>query len=116
MVDIQDLVETFVPFAKRFSWLTRSVNGLVTSAVGSILLGATAAEAAAVKGKKGVLVPISVRHGDSITTCQSGRIVKYDEAYHYPDCLPLARLSADEALKHRGLVGWPKTQEAVYGR
>ena len=59
VIDIQDLVETFVPFAKRFSWLTRSMNGLVSSAVGTVLLGASAAEKEVLKEKKGVMVPIS---------------------------------------------------------
>lgn len=59
VIDIQDLVETFVPFAKRFSWLTRSLNGLVSSAVGTVLLGASAAEKEVLKEKKGVMVPIS---------------------------------------------------------
>jgi hypothetical protein len=37
-VDLLDLVETFVPFAKRLSWLTRRVTGLVSSTVGSVAL------------------------------------------------------------------------------
>lgn len=38
VVDVQDVIDTFVPFAKRFSWLSRRVAGLVTSTVGSIAL------------------------------------------------------------------------------
>lgn len=38
VVDVQDVIDTFVPFAKRFSWLSRRMAGLVTSTVGSIAL------------------------------------------------------------------------------
>lgn len=38
VVDVQDVINTFVPFAKRFSWLSRRVAGLATSTVGSIAL------------------------------------------------------------------------------
>lgn len=38
VVDVQDVIDTFVPGAKRFSWLSRRVAGLVTSTVGSIAL------------------------------------------------------------------------------
>jgi hypothetical protein len=38
VVDVQDVIDTFIPFAKRFSWLSRRVAGLVTSTVGSVAL------------------------------------------------------------------------------
>lgn len=37
-IDLMDLVETFVPFAKRLGWLTRRFTGLVSSTVGSAAL------------------------------------------------------------------------------
>jgi hypothetical protein len=40
VVDFQDVIDTFVPFAKRFSWLSRRVAGLLTSTMGSIALSA----------------------------------------------------------------------------
>lgn len=38
VIDVRDVVETFVPFAKRIGWLTRRVSGLLTSTLGSIAL------------------------------------------------------------------------------
>lgn len=71
VIDIQDLVETFVPFAKRFSWLTRSLTGLVSSAVGSVLVGRAPCknEKGALKGKKGAMVPVAVRTRESLAGC-----------------------------------------------
>jgi hypothetical protein len=34
VIDVQDAIETFVPFAKRLSWLTRRLTGLTTSVLG----------------------------------------------------------------------------------
>jgi hypothetical protein len=39
VVDIKDAIETFVPFAKRFGWLSRRVTGLVSSTVGMVVMG-----------------------------------------------------------------------------
>lgn len=38
VVDVRDVIDTFVPFAKRFNWLSRRLAGLVTSTVGSVAL------------------------------------------------------------------------------
>lgn len=38
-MDIKDAIETFVPFAKRFGWLTRRVTGLISSSVGMVIMG-----------------------------------------------------------------------------
>ena len=38
MLDIRDVVETFVPFAKRLGWITRRLTGLVSSTMGSIAM------------------------------------------------------------------------------
>ena len=37
-VDLQDAIEAFVPFAKRFSWATRRIAGLASCTVGSLAL------------------------------------------------------------------------------
>jgi hypothetical protein len=71
VIDTQDLVETFVPFAKRFSWLTRSLTGLVSSAVGSVLVGTAPCktEKGALNSKKGAMVPVPMRTRESTGTC-----------------------------------------------
>ena len=38
IVDVCDVIETFVPLAKRFGWLTRRVTGLFSSTIGSLAL------------------------------------------------------------------------------
>ncbi|BEJ12309.1 hypothetical protein CspHIS471_0207690 [Cutaneotrichosporon sp. HIS471] len=38
VVDVRDVIDTFVPFAKRFSWISRRLTGMFTSAVGSVAL------------------------------------------------------------------------------
>lgn len=38
VIDVRDLIETFVPFAKRLNWLTRRVTGFFTSSIGSLAL------------------------------------------------------------------------------
>ncbi|ORY30029.1 hypothetical protein BCR39DRAFT_530729 [Naematelia encephala] len=38
IVDVRDVIETFVPFAKRIGWFTRRLSGLVTSTMGSIAM------------------------------------------------------------------------------
>ena len=38
VVDVRDVVETFVPFARRFGWLTRRVTGLVSSTIGAMAM------------------------------------------------------------------------------
>lgn len=37
-VDVQDLIEAVVPFAKRLGWLTRRVTGIMTGIVGGAVL------------------------------------------------------------------------------
>lgn len=36
VIDVGDAIETFVPFAKRFGWLTRRLAGFVTSTLGAV--------------------------------------------------------------------------------
>lgn len=38
VVDVRDVIDTFVPFAKRFNWISRRLAGLVTSTIGSVAL------------------------------------------------------------------------------
>ncbi|WVO24899.1 uncharacterized protein IAS62_006279 [Cryptococcus decagattii] len=38
IVDLRDAVETFMPFAKRFAWLTRSLAGIMSSVLGDIVI------------------------------------------------------------------------------
>ncbi|OWZ63789.1 hypothetical protein AYX14_06643 [Cryptococcus neoformans] len=38
IIDLRDAVETFVPFAKRFGWLTRSLTGIVSSVLGDVIV------------------------------------------------------------------------------
>jgi hypothetical protein len=38
VVDVRDVIDTFVPFAKRFSWISRRLTGMFTSAIGSVAL------------------------------------------------------------------------------
>ncbi|ORX33392.1 hypothetical protein BD324DRAFT_639939 [Kockovaella imperatae] len=48
VVDVRDVVETFVPFAKRFGWLTRRMTGLMSATVGVVamsLLGSISGQA-----------------------------------------------------------------------
>jgi hypothetical protein len=51
VVDIRDVVETFVPFAKRLGWITRRLTGLVSSTLGSIALATIPATDQAVISK-----------------------------------------------------------------
>lgn len=41
IVDLRDAVETFMPFAKRFAWLTRSLAGIMSSVLGDIVIRST---------------------------------------------------------------------------
>ncbi|ADV25427.1 Hypothetical Protein CGB_M0370C [Cryptococcus gattii WM276] len=41
IVDLRDAVETFLPFAKRFAWLTRSLAGIMSSVLGDIVIRST---------------------------------------------------------------------------
>ena len=38
VVDVRDAIETFVPFAKRFGWLSRRLTGMFSSAIGSLAM------------------------------------------------------------------------------
>lgn len=38
VVDVRDVVDTFVPFAKRFNWLSRRLTGMLTSTIGSVAM------------------------------------------------------------------------------
>ena len=42
MIDVRDAIETFVPFAKRIGWLGRRVAGLITSTIGTVVMGLVA--------------------------------------------------------------------------
>ncbi|KAK4689104.1 coatomer subunit zeta, partial [Tremellales sp. Uapishka_1] len=37
-IDVKDLIETVVPFARRFNWVTSRVNGLITSTLGKVAM------------------------------------------------------------------------------
>ncbi|WVQ86174.1 hypothetical protein IAT38_008342 [Cryptococcus sp. DSM 104549] len=39
VIDLRDALETFIPFAKRIGWLTRHLSGMVSSALGEMVLG-----------------------------------------------------------------------------
>lgn len=38
VVDVRDVIDTFVPFAKRFNWLSRRLTGVLTSTIGSVAM------------------------------------------------------------------------------
>jgi len=38
MVDVRDVVETFIPFARRIGWVTRRITGLVLSTIGGLAM------------------------------------------------------------------------------
>jgi hypothetical protein len=42
VIDVRDAIETFVPFAKRSGWLGRRVAGLITSTIGTVVMGLVA--------------------------------------------------------------------------
>lgn len=69
-IDIQDIIEAFVPFAKRLNWLTRRVSGLLTSTLGSAVLGIIMPKSIhkALQGDQCLTAPIaasSIRAGKS---------------------------------------------------
>lgn len=61
LIDIRDAIEAVVPFAKRLSWVTRRLAGLVTSTIGAVALGVMSGNQAggrgrAGRGKRGVMM------------------------------------------------------------
>ena len=38
MIDVRDVIETFVPFARRIGWLTRRINGILSSTLGGLAM------------------------------------------------------------------------------
>jgi len=63
VVDIRDVAETFVPFAKRLGWITRRLTGLVSSTMGSIALAMIPTTVSPVSAKPKSRSDLKIREG-----------------------------------------------------
>lgn len=74
VVDVRDVVETFVPLAKRIGWVTRRLTGLVSSTVGAMVL-------ALVSNPTGEMAPPIRLGGDIVTGSASGKAGHFENEF-----------------------------------